>query len=77
MAFTYLDAFDDEPEALAELKAHYRRGGLGDAVIKKRLDGSLRTIAPIRARRSQFGGQARLYHGRASCGHRGSRQSHA
>jgi tryptophanyl-tRNA synthetase len=58
VVFTYLDAFDDEPEAVAELKAHYRRGGLGDVVLKKRLRGKLENvIAPIRERRSQFGGR--------------------
>ena len=56
--FTYLDAFDDEPEAVAELKDHYRRGGLGDVVLKKRLQTKLeRVIAPIRERRHLFGGK--------------------
>jgi tryptophanyl-tRNA synthetase len=58
VVFTYLDAFDDELQAVAELKAHYRRGGLGDVVLKKRLQGKLEgIIAPIRERRSHFDGQ--------------------
>ena len=32
VAFTYLDAFDPDQAGLAELKAHYVRGGLGDSV---------------------------------------------
>lgn len=53
--FTYLDIFDPNKAEVEELKAHYRRGGLGDMVIKKRLDALLQElIAPIRARREQF-----------------------
>ena len=53
MVFTYLDAFDPDVEAVADLKAHYRRGGLGDMVLKRRLTGILRTIiGPIRERRA-------------------------
>jgi tryptophanyl-tRNA synthetase len=36
-----------------ELKAHYRRGGLGDAMVKRRLEDVLQTLlAPIRERRA-------------------------
>ncbi|MBN8290832.1 tryptophan--tRNA ligase [Rhodobacter sp. NTK016B] len=53
VVFTYLDAFDEDRDALAELKAHYRRGGLGDGKIKARLEGILQAlIAPIRERRA-------------------------
>lgn len=53
VVFTYLDAFDVDVEAVAELKAHYRRGGLGDMALKRRLTGILQTIvAPIRERRA-------------------------
>lgn len=53
VVFTYLDAFDPDPEAVAELKAHYRRGGLGDMTLKRRLTAVLQAvIAPIRERRS-------------------------
>ena len=53
VVFTYLDAFDDDMEALTEIKAHYRRGGLGDIVLKQRLDRILQEVLePIRERRS-------------------------
>ncbi|MET7244838.1 tryptophan--tRNA ligase [Methylobacterium sp. EM32] len=53
VVFTYLDAFDPDPEAVAALKAHYRRGGLGDAALKERLAGVLRDLlGPIRERRA-------------------------
>lgn len=53
--FTYLDIFDPNKAEVEELKAHYRRGGLGDMVIKKRLDAILQElINPIRTRREQF-----------------------
>ncbi len=38
VVFTYLDAFDDDHDAVEELKARYRHGGLGDATVKRRLD---------------------------------------
>ena len=37
VVFAYLDAFDTDTGALEELKAHYRRGGLGDVALKRRL----------------------------------------
>lgn len=56
VVFTYLDAFDPDEEAVAELKAHYRRGGLGDMVLKHRLTGILQAIVgPIRERRAALG----------------------
>lgn len=55
VVFTYLDAFDPDAQAVADLKAHYRRGGLGDMVLKRRLTGLLQaTAAPIRERRADF-----------------------
>ena len=52
VAFMYLDAFDTEKDALAEMKAHYVRGGLGDSIVKKRLEVVLQEmLAPIRERR--------------------------
>lgn len=52
--FTYLDAFDPNTEELEELKAHYRRGGLGDVKLKRRLNEILQAeLAPIRERRKQ------------------------
>lgn len=53
VVFTYLDAFDPDPDEVAALKAHYRRGGLGDAALKQRLSGILRDLlGPIRERRA-------------------------
>ena len=53
IVFAYLDAFDDDREAVDALKAHYRRGGLGDVVLKRRLETILRdAIGPIRERRA-------------------------
>ena len=37
MVFTYLDVFGTDKEAIEEMKAHYRRGGLGDVKIKRYL----------------------------------------
>ena len=55
VVFTYLDAFDTNKEELEELKAHYRRGGLGDGTVKKRLEGILKElIGPIRERRIEL-----------------------
>ncbi len=55
VVFTYLDAFDTNKEELEELKAHYRRGGLGDGTVKKRLEGILKElIGPIRERRAEL-----------------------
>jgi tryptophanyl-tRNA synthetase len=55
VVFTYLDAFDDDRAAVADLKASYARGGLGDVVLKRRLADVLeRCVAPIRERRAQI-----------------------
>jgi tryptophanyl-tRNA synthetase len=53
VVFAYLDAFDPEPDAVANLKERYRRGGLGDVALKRRLETVLEAvIAPIRERRA-------------------------
>jgi tryptophanyl-tRNA synthetase len=53
VVFTYLDAFDEDRTTLEELKARYRRGGLGDVVVKRRLEEILQALlAPIRERRA-------------------------
>ncbi|VAX43624.1 Tryptophan--tRNA ligase 2 [Acinetobacter calcoaceticus] len=55
IVFTYLDAFDPNKEEVEELKAHYRRGGLGDGTVKKRLEAVLKElISPIRERREEL-----------------------
>lgn len=56
--FTYLDAFDPDKTELEEWKAHYRRGGLGDVKVKRRLEKVLQAeLEPIRERRAQFEGK--------------------
>lgn len=53
VVFTYLDAFDEDRAGLLELMGRYRRGGLGDSKIKRRLNDILQAlIAPIRERRA-------------------------
>ncbi|EOT43333.1 MULTISPECIES: tryptophan--tRNA ligase [Enterococcus] len=55
MVFTYLDVFGTDKEYIAELKDHYRRGGLGDVKIKRYLIDVLEAeFAPIRARREEL-----------------------
>jgi tryptophanyl-tRNA synthetase len=55
VAFIYLDAFDPDQAGLAELKARYVQGGVGDSVVKARLEGCLQDLLePIRTRRAQF-----------------------
>ena len=58
VVFTYLDPFDDKPDELDGLKAHYRRGELGDMVLKRRLNDRLQAVlGPIRTRRAKFAEQ--------------------
>jgi tryptophanyl-tRNA synthetase len=55
VAFLYLDVFDPDQAGLAELKARYVHGGVGDSVVKKRLEACLQEmLAPMRSRREQF-----------------------
>ena len=57
VVFAYLDAFDPDVAAVAELKAQYERGGLGDMTLKRRLEDVLeQVIAPMRARRAELEG---------------------
>jgi len=52
VVFAHLRAFDPDQAAVAELETHYRRGGLGDATVKRRLEDILQALlAPIRERR--------------------------
>jgi tryptophanyl-tRNA synthetase len=55
VVFTYLDAFDNDRAEVTDLKARYRRGGLGDTLVKRRLEAVLKTLlAPIRERRAEL-----------------------
>ncbi|PEG80459.1 MULTISPECIES: tryptophan--tRNA ligase [unclassified Lactobacillus] len=53
--FTYLDVFDPDKDKVAELKAEYQKGGLGDVKIKRYLNKILEAeLAPIRERREKY-----------------------
>jgi tryptophanyl-tRNA synthetase len=55
VVFTYLDAFEENTALVDDLKAHYRRGGLGDGVLKQMLERRLEELlAPIHERRYQL-----------------------
>lgn len=53
--FMYLDVFGKDTQKVAELKAHYQRGGLGDMVVKRYLIEVLNDfLEPIRQRRAEW-----------------------
>jgi len=53
--FTYLDIFAQDQEKVAEMKAHYQRGGLGDMLVKKYLIEMLQSfLSPIRTKRREL-----------------------
>ncbi|MBQ4837264.1 MULTISPECIES: tryptophan--tRNA ligase [Pseudoalteromonas] len=55
VVFTYLDAFHEDKQYIESLKAHYRRGGLGDSKLKGILvDCLINLISPIRERRAHY-----------------------
>lgn len=55
VVFMYLDIFDPNKEEVADLKAQYEKGGLGDVAIKDRLAHVLKElIGPIRERRENL-----------------------
>ena len=55
VVFLFLDFFDHDKETLEKLKEHYRRGGLGDGLLKKRLVEILDAlISPIRIQRLKY-----------------------
>ena len=55
IVFTYLDAFHPNKTLVAEMKAHYQRGGLGDRICKNELEVCLQElIAPMRERRATY-----------------------
>jgi len=57
VVFAMLDAFDPDQGELETLKEHYRAGGLGDMVLKRRLDAILQELLrPIRERREMHAG---------------------
>ncbi|CAM3797449.1 Tryptophan--tRNA ligase 2 [Vibrio aerogenes CECT 7868] len=55
VVFTYLDAFHPDASYVADLKAHYQRGGLGDGTTKKILEECLQELLrPIREKRAEY-----------------------
>jgi len=55
VVFAFLDAFDPNGGEIEELKARYQHGGLGDSVVKRRLEAVLLEILdPIRMRRQEL-----------------------
>jgi tryptophanyl-tRNA synthetase len=55
VVFAYLDVFAKDKEKVAEMKAHYQRGGLGDVAVKKYLIEVLDEILkPIREHRAEL-----------------------
>lgn len=55
VVFEYLDAFDPDVATVSDLKNQYRRGGLGDMTVKKRLMHVMEErLAPIRNARNDI-----------------------
>ncbi|MCH4168186.1 MAG: tryptophan--tRNA ligase [Streptococcaceae bacterium] len=55
MVFYYLDVFGQDKDKIAELKAQYQKGGLGDVKVKRYLDEVLQAeLEPIRKRRLEY-----------------------
>ena len=55
VVFAYLDAFYENKAELDELKAKYKKGGLGDTVLKSLLNDTLQALLkPIRERRAEI-----------------------
>ena len=55
VVFTYLDIFDNNKEELEELKNYYRKGGLGDVKLKRRLtDLIVAKLQPFQEKRKEY-----------------------
>lgn len=53
--FIYLDVFGKDKEKIAEMKANYEKGGLGDVVCKRYLNDVMQEfLQPIRERRKYY-----------------------
>ena len=53
--FIYHDAFNPDVDDVANMKEHYRRGGLGDVEVKKKLVVAINNMLdPIRDRRAHY-----------------------
>jgi tryptophanyl-tRNA synthetase len=59
--FAYHDAFNPDAEEVADLKARYRQGKVGDVEVKRRLAAALNTfLEPLRDRRARAASQPGL-----------------
>ena len=55
VVFAYLDVFAENKEKVAEMKAHYQKGGLGDVAVKKYLIEEMdKVLKPIRGKRAEL-----------------------
>ena len=55
VVFAYLDIFAEDKEKVAEMKAHYQKGGLGDVAVKKYLIEEMdKVLKPIREKRAEL-----------------------
>ena len=55
VVFAYLDVFAEDKEKVAEMKAHYQKGGLGDVAVKKYLVEEMdKVLKPIRELREEL-----------------------
>jgi len=55
VVFAYLDVFAEDKEKVAEMKAHYQKGGLGDVPVKKYLIEEMdKVLKPIREKRAEL-----------------------
>jgi tryptophanyl-tRNA synthetase len=55
VVFAYLDVFAEDKAKVAEMKAHYQQGGLGDVAVKRYLIEELdKVLKPIRERRAEL-----------------------
>lgn len=59
--FQYHDAFNPNQDEVADLKARYRAGKVGDVEVKKKLNAALQEfLAPIRERRAYYAARPEL-----------------
>ena len=55
VVFAYLDVFAEDKEKVAEMKAHFQKGALGDVAVKKYLVEEMnKVLKPIRERREEL-----------------------
>ena len=55
VVFAYLNVFAEDKDKVAEMKAHYQKGGLGDVAVKKYLIEEMdKVLKPIREKRAEL-----------------------